>query len=117
MIRKSVLKYMTYGWGGPAIIVAICIGIEFGFPYLKFGYRFDPNIMLCWITNSFSNIVVFGVPLALILIANTGFFVCSILAIHRVSAQFQSRQSFHSSRSIKSNTAQTATPSTRFVNI
>ena len=85
MIRKTALKYMLYGWGMPALLVGVCVAIECGLPHLGFGYRFDSSIRLCWITNGLSNILAFGVPLALILLINGIFFVLSIKSIQRMS--------------------------------
>ena len=108
MIRKTALKYMLYGWGMPTLIVGVCIAIEFGLPHLKFGYHIDEQMMLCWISNTLSNVLAFGVPLALILVVNGVFFGLSIKSIQRISTSRRRLSSVANTKTFKANEARSA---------
>ncbi|CAK8690472.1 unnamed protein product [Clavelina lepadiformis] len=97
-----VVKYMAYGWGTPLLIVGVCVAVEFGMPQIHFGYRYDPNVPMCWISNPTTNVLAFGVPLTTILLVNAILFTISIIAIRRVT-QKQKRRRHSSTLSVVSN--------------
>ena len=104
-MKRTLLRYMTYAWGIPAVIVGICIVVEFTFDNVYFGYQ--PNLSgmkLCWISNPFANLLAFGLPLALILLLNAIFFMISTVSIRKTKISGRMSQMLsainHNSKSI-----------------
>lgn len=86
IIYQTVFKYMLYGWGIPILIVTTCVMIEFSCEYIIIGYKQQQDCNNpCWISNPLSNLVAFGIPLFLILLLNSYFFVSSARAIKKSS--------------------------------
>ena len=93
-IFQTASKYMLYGWGSPLLIVTICVTIEFVSKSVSFGYRpQQDDVTSCWISNPLSNLVAFGVPLFVILLLNSFFFVSSALAIRKSCRSLKRRSS------------------------
>lgn len=86
IIYQTAYKYMLYGWGSPLLIVTTCVIIEFSSENIIIGYTPQQNCNSpCWISNPLSNLVAFGIPLFLILLLNSYFFVSSARAIKKSS--------------------------------
>ena len=84
---------MLYAWGMPLLIVSICLIVEFAFD-INFGYEDYPEAPdICWISQPTSNLVAFGVPLAVIFIVNGVFFTLTIIKLNKVSAQMKDHKS------------------------
>nr|XP_039251145.1 LOW QUALITY PROTEIN: uncharacterized protein LOC120328683 [Styela clava] len=81
--KTTILKYMAYAWGLPALFVGVTVAIEFCAVSVSVGYRGDEKYGICWISNSTANIVVFGVPVLCIIFINAVFFGLSIAAIRK----------------------------------
>lgn len=75
---KYLLYYSIYCWGIPLIIVISAILNEWAFPS-----KFSPNygLPLCWISNRFALLIFFVIPLGLIIIINSAFYVITIVSI------------------------------------
>ncbi|XP_046360105.2 uncharacterized protein LOC124137722 [Haliotis rufescens] len=108
---KYLCKYVLYSWGSPAIIVAICVildftkvipGVEIG--YGSQGYTEDSSVNItsedwnsteddvqdveslgCWIQNPFASMTAFGAPIVIIFLMNSCLFVKTILCIRKTA--------------------------------
>ncbi|XP_038066759.1 adhesion G protein-coupled receptor E2-like [Patiria miniata] len=82
-----------YGWGGPGLIVAACLIVHFA------GHQ-NRDVLVyggesaCWIQPKEANLVVFGVPVILSLLANVGMFAKSVLGL-RASKKATRRLNAH----------------------
>lgn len=85
---KILPRYALYAYGLPLIIVSISVTINFcgctGHFSVDYGQFF------CWINNPTANMIFFGLPLALALLANIILFIKTITIIQRSSAGHQS---------------------------
>ena len=88
--------YSLYAWGCPTLIVTGALVVHLTSPDSILSPRYGANV--CWISNRTALAVWFALPVALLLLANTGLFigtVCSILRQKR-SAKFAADQSYKS---------------------
>ena len=84
---------MLYGWGMPALIVAICSIVEFA-TTIEFGYeRYPDSPAICWISQPISNLIAFGIPLAIILSVNAVLFTLTIIKLNEASSQIKRHKS------------------------
>ena len=80
---RQFRRYSIYGWGSPCVFVVIAIIMDFSLaPH-------NPNRpaygeYMCWITNRNALLIFFAVPIALIIISNTVFYIVTIYNIHQV---------------------------------
>lgn len=81
---KILPRYALYAYGLPLVIVSITVGINFcdctGDFEIEYGRPY------CWINNAKANMIFFGLPLALALVANMILFVKTVRIIRTSSA-------------------------------
>jgi hypothetical protein len=80
--NKQFAYYSLYAWLGPAALVALALVIDVAVPGTH--YRPMYGVNLCWINSRPGLLIFFGVPLFLLLIVNSIFFVLTVTAIHQV---------------------------------
>ncbi|XP_071962556.1 latrophilin receptor-like protein A [Antedon mediterranea] len=80
--RLMYRRYFLYSWCIPAGFVSILSAIQSSdFPRFYFKYG-DESV--CWIRDEFASLIVFGLPIALVIIVNFGLFICIIYRIRKV---------------------------------
>ncbi|XP_064633967.1 G-protein coupled receptor Mth2-like [Lineus longissimus] len=80
--NKQFAYYSLYAWLGPAAVVGLALVVDVAAPETL--YRPMYGINLCWINSRPGLLIFFGVPLFLLLIVNSVFFVLTVTAIHQV---------------------------------
>lgn len=78
---KILPRYMLYAYGLPLVIVSMAVGVEFC--HCTGDLSVDYGVLICWINNPTANMIFFGVPLALALLANVVLFVMTIVVVQR----------------------------------
>lgn len=80
---KILPRYALYAYGLPLIIVSISSAINFC--GCTGDFTVDYGRVFCWINNPTANMIFFGLPLALALIANVVLFIITVTIIRRSS--------------------------------
>nr|XP_006821924.1 PREDICTED: uncharacterized protein LOC102805739 [Saccoglossus kowalevskii] len=92
--KSQIVYYSIYGWGSPLLIVIPCVILNFcGCVDFLFGYGY----VVCWIINPYSLLFAFIIPIALILIVNTCFYISAIYHIRQTKQAV--RRNSHRKRS------------------
>ena len=81
---KILPRYALYAYGLPLVIVSIAVAINFCECTGEF--EVDYGKLFCWINNPMANMVFFGLPLALAIIANVVLFIRTVAIIQSSSA-------------------------------
>lgn len=88
---KMLPRYALYAYGLPLVIVSIAVGINFCSCTGQFSV--DYGRLFCWISNPTANMIFFGLPIALALLANIFLFIRTVAIIHSSSACHQCSRS------------------------
>ena len=82
--KKCFILYSLYSWLSPGVIVLISI---INYKSLDLSSHYNPAYAqgLCWITHRPALIIYFGLPLALLLLANLCFYILTVCNIRSVS--------------------------------
>ncbi|XP_033108333.1 uncharacterized protein LOC117109942 [Anneissia japonica] len=91
-------RYMIYSWCTPAIFVCILLGVhstDFSAFYFKYS---DDSV--CWIRDEFASLVVFGLPIALVIIVNLVLFIFTIHGIRKAKRSTTRVQTNESKRNM-----------------
>jgi G protein-coupled receptor Mth (Methuselah protein) len=76
--KVSFRRYSLFAWGVPLVVVAVCAGCDYAWSGTLIGYgHYD----ICWITNQRALLVVFGVPIAVLLLENGVMFAITVYGI------------------------------------
>ncbi|XP_033096999.1 uncharacterized protein LOC117101201 [Anneissia japonica] len=78
--RLLVGLYMLYGWGIPAVVIALCLTLHFSG---KFDFRYGGEI-LCWFSNHRSVLYAFGIPVAICIVFNFVMYIVTVIGIWKV---------------------------------
>lgn len=78
---KILPRYMLYAYGLPLVIVSIAVTIQFC--NCTGPFTIDYGLLICWINNPTANLIFFGIPLGLALLANIVLFVMTIVVVQR----------------------------------
>lgn len=81
---KILPRYSLYAYGLPLAIVSVAVAINFCGCTGEFEVEYGK--LFCWISNPTANMVFFGLPLALALVANIVLFVRTVAIIYSSSA-------------------------------
>lgn len=84
---KILPRYALYAYGLPLVIVSIAVAINFCNCTGQFSV--DYGRLFCWISNPTANMIFFGCPLALALLANIFLFIRTVAIIQSSSACHQ----------------------------
>ncbi|XP_057374372.1 uncharacterized protein LOC130695276 [Daphnia carinata] len=84
---KILPRYALYAYGLPLVIVSIAVAINFCNCTGEFNV--DYGRLFCWISNPTANMIFFGLPLALALLANIFLFIRTVAIIQGSSACHQ----------------------------
>ncbi|XP_041369623.1 uncharacterized protein LOC121383600 [Gigantopelta aegis] len=80
---KLYMKYALFAWGIPLCIVLTSAAVDFAnVSGLSIGYG---NGNVCWISNNTASLIVFGVPLAVLLVLNIACFLVTIYGIQKAT--------------------------------
>ncbi|XP_023222656.1 uncharacterized protein LOC111624110 [Centruroides sculpturatus] len=76
--KTKMIKYSIYGWFLPVLIVLLAVLFEYALPesILKPNYAYT----VCWFSSKISLLVFFALPIAILLMINTAFFIST--AVH-----------------------------------
>lgn len=81
--KTRIIKYSIYGWLTPALIVSTAIIFEYALPYTVLKPNYAHSV--CWFSNKIALLVFFALPVALLLIINTVFFITTAVRISILS--------------------------------
>lgn len=84
---KMLPRYCLYAYGLPLVIVSVTVAINFC--DCTGDFTVDYGLWFCWINNPTANMIFFGLPLLLALIANIVLFIRTVAIIQRSSAGHQ----------------------------
>ena len=77
--KTRIRVFSVYGWGLPAVFVAVCLVLDFG-TKLPFSYGSET---MCWIAGPRAIAYYFATPVAVVITANTVLFVRTVVALRR----------------------------------
>ncbi|ESO84356.1 hypothetical protein LOTGIDRAFT_75274, partial [Lottia gigantea] len=94
--KKFLPRYAMYAWGSPAIIVALCVFIEYGNVNDTNETYGVNHYSGCWITRPVAALITFGLPIMVIFVINTVFFIRTIICIQATAklAHHTTRRTF-----------------------
>ena len=87
--RQMLFMYLIYGWGSPLLLVGSTIVLHLYAQNAFYGIYGDETA--CWINNGWANLMLFGVPVSVLLLVNTYFYISVVWGIHK-SKRFVKRQ-------------------------
>jgi len=82
--ERWFLNYSLYGWGSPFVVIVLSVIVNYSVQG-PCPYRPGYGEGLCWITNRYGLLLFFAVPLAVLLLLNSIFYVLTVVSIHRIS--------------------------------
>ena len=96
--NKSLIKYILPCWLIPAVVVIIVTSLDFADVDSRFQPKFGTN--LCWFNQRYALLLYFGVPVALLTLLTTIFFVLTVLNLRKTTNSSVRRSSMKESHNI-----------------